>query len=69
MVHAYRVFGITNDGCARAIEAELRKVDGIRLVEVDIARKVVRVSGKVSDAVVRAAITAAGYGIADSVKR
>lgn len=68
MLHAYRVFGITNHGCTRLIEAELRKVDGIRLVEVDIARKVVRVNGNVSDAAARAAIAAAGYGIADSVK-
>ncbi len=69
VLHTYRVFGLTNDGCTRAIEAELRKVEGIQLVEVDVARKVVRVGGDVSDVVVRSAIAAAGYGIADSVKR
>lgn len=67
MVRVYRVFGITGDDCKRVIENELKSVDGVRLVEVDVARRTVRVDGNASEVVVRAAISAAGYGIADIV--
>ena len=67
MVRVYRVFGISCDHCRRAIETALEPVDGVHLVEVDVATKTVRVGGDAADDAVRAAIESAGYEIADSV--
>ena len=67
MVRVYRVFGISCDDCKLAIETKVTAVDGVRLVEVDVAKKTVRVGGDAPDEAVRAAIVAAGYEPADSV--
>ena len=66
-VRTYRVFGISCDHCKRTIEGEVREVDGVRLVEVDVETKTVRVGGDASDENIRAAIAAAGYEVADAV--
>ena len=65
MVRTYRVFGITCDSCKRTIQEHLGAVEGVRLVEVDIEHKTVRVGGDADDVAMRAAITAAGYEVAD----
>jgi copper chaperone CopZ len=67
MVRTYRVFGISGDNSQRAIETELAAVDGVRLVEVDVKTKTVRVAGDATDEKIRAAIVAAGYELADPV--
>jgi copper chaperone CopZ len=67
MVRVYRVFGITCEDCKRAIETELKNVAGVRTAEVDVARRTVRVGGSAPEDIVRAAISAAGYGVADIV--
>lgn len=59
----YSVPAISCDHCKRAIEGEVSKLDGVDLVDVDVQRREVRVSGDVSDAAVRAAIDQAGYAV------
>jgi copper chaperone len=58
----YRVDGMTCDHCKGAVSAEVAKVAGVTAVDVDLATKLVRISGEhvASDAVV-AAIDEAGY--------
>jgi len=67
MVRTYRVFGISCDHCKQAIESQVATVDGVRLVEVDVKNKSVRVGGDASDEAIRAAIPEAGYEVAESV--
>ena len=51
--------------CRSAITSEVEKVAGVASVDVDLATKRVTVAGdELDDAAVRAAIDAAGYGIA-----
>jgi copper chaperone len=61
----YSVPGISCDHCRTAITAEVSGVAGVSAVEVDVASKVVTVTGAgVDDAAVRDAIDEAGYDVA-----
>ena len=51
--------------CKAAVEDELRGVEGIEVIEVDLAGKLVTVRGETSDADVRRAIAEAGYEVDD----
>jgi len=58
----YEVPGIHCSHCERAIEEEVRGVDGVERVDVDLAAKLVTVRGRsLDDALVREAIREAGY--------
>jgi len=57
----YTVPGISCGHCKSAIETEVRALDGIESVVVDIDTKQVAVVGSASDDAVRAAIVEAGY--------
>ena len=65
MVTTYRVFGISCDHCKQTIEAAVVNVDGVRLVEVNVGAKTVRVAGDADPASVRAAIVDSGYEVAE----
>ena len=61
----YSVPGISCGHCRTAITAEVSDVAGVSAVEVDLAGKVVTVTGAgVDDAAVRDAIDEAGYDVA-----
>jgi copper chaperone CopZ len=61
----YSVPGISCGHCRAAITAEVTKVAGVAAVDVDLASKVVTVTGAgVADAAVRDAIDEAGYDVA-----
>jgi copper chaperone len=58
----YRVPEMSCGHCESAVSAELRAVAGVHGVDVDLATKLVRVSGRpLDDAALRAAILEAGY--------
>ena len=51
--------------CAMSIREEMSEVEGVEVIEVDLASKVVTVSGReLDDAKLRAAIEEAGYAAA-----
>jgi copper chaperone CopZ len=58
----YSVPGISCDHCKRAIEAEVSTVADVESVEVDVAAKLVSVTGG-DDSGIRAAIDEAGYDV------
>jgi len=60
---AYSVPGISCDHYKQAIETEVAKLDGVDAVAVDVAERVVTVSGSVTDDDVRQAIDEAGYEV------
>jgi copper chaperone CopZ len=61
----YTVAGMTCEHCTRAVSAELAAVAGVSGVEVDLARKLVTVTGDgLCDQQLRAAIERAGYDAA-----
>jgi copper chaperone len=61
----YSVPGISCDHCRTAITDEVSGVAGVSAVDVDLAGKVVSVTGAgVDDAAVRDAIDEAGYDVA-----
>ena len=58
----YRVPGMHCAGCTRAVENELRQVDGVEQAAAELEGKTVIVTGtNLEDAVLRAAIEEAGY--------
>lgn len=58
----YRVPGMSCGHCKSAVESELRTVEGVESVEVDLETKLVAVHGAgLEDAALRAAIDEAGY--------
>ena len=58
----YAVPGMHCDHCVAAVEQELSAVSGVESVDVDLATKLVVVTGgRLDDAVLRAAIDEAGY--------
>lgn len=61
--HTYSVPDISCDHCKQAIEGEVKTVDGVSAVHVDVDAKLVTVTGG-DDAAVRSAIDTAGYDIA-----
>jgi copper chaperone len=61
-VRTYDVPGMSCGHCVAAIEAEIGKLDGVAMIEVDLATKKVRVEGEaLDDEQVRAAIDEAGF--------
>lgn len=62
----YFVPDVSCDHCVSAIKSELTQIDGIQYVEVDIPTKIVtvRASDAVTDAVIVAGLSEAGYEIA-----
>jgi len=67
MDRTYRVDGMTCEHCERAIQASVGAVDGVRLVEVDVEHKQVRVGGDAADDEIRTVIIEAGYEVAESL--
>lgn len=63
MTRIYSVPGISCDHCKHAIETEVSKVSGVAQVTVDVGSKTVRIDGKATDDVIRAAIDEAGYDV------
>lgn len=58
----YTVTGMTCDHCKHAVSSELTSVAGVAGVEVDLATKLVTVTGEdLDDQQLRAAIEEAGY--------
>ena len=60
----FLVPGMTCEHCVAAVDAEVRKVPGVTDVAVDLASKVVRVTGEPSGDDVVAAIDDVGYEVA-----
>ncbi len=58
----YRVPGMTCEHCTRAVSAEVSAVEGVSEVQVDLAGKLVTVTGEdLDDRALRDAIEEAGY--------
>jgi copper chaperone len=66
IIQTYDVVGMTCDHCARSVGNEIRKIDGVDTVTVDLVTGVVTVtsSGDVAPADVSSAVTEAGYALA-----
>ncbi|MBM3480786.1 MAG: heavy metal transporter [Alphaproteobacteria bacterium] len=64
MAIAYRVDGMTCDGCARAVERAAKAAAPGCDVVVDRAAGSVSIDGEVAEATLRAAIERAGFGFA-----
>lgn len=66
-IQTYDVVGMTCDHCARSVGNEIRKIDGVDAVAVDLVTGVVTVtsSGDVAVTDVASAVTEAGYALAD----
>jgi copper chaperone len=64
----YTVKGMTCDHCAGSVSAEVRKIDGVTDVAVDVATGRVTVSSDqpVTDAAVSEAVEEAGYEVVDA---
>jgi copper chaperone len=62
----FDVVGMTCDHCARAVGKEIRKIDGVDAVDVDLVSGVVTVSSSdgVDSTTVAAAVDEAGYALA-----
>ncbi len=61
-VATYRVPGLSCEHCEAAVRQELSAVAGVDSIAVDLASKLVRVTGgSLDDAALRAAIVEAGY--------
>jgi copper chaperone CopZ len=61
----YRVPGMTCEHCTRAVSGEVSAVQGVREVSVDLAAKLVTVTGEdLDDQALRGAIEEAGYEVA-----
>lgn len=60
----YSVPGISCEHCKQAIESELAKLEGVDAVTVDVAGRLVKVVGSVSDEQIRQAVDEAGYEVA-----
>ncbi len=61
----YRVPGMTCEHCTRAVSGEVSAVQGVREVSVDLAAKLVTVTGEdLDDQALRDAIEEAGYEVA-----
>jgi copper chaperone len=62
----YQVSGMSCDHCVQAVTSGIEQLDGVRTVNVDLATGVVTVSSDapLDDALVRAAVSEAGYEVA-----
>jgi copper chaperone len=67
IIQTFDVVGMTCDHCARSVGNEIRKIDCVDAVDVDLVTGVVTItsSGEVAVADVAAAVTEAGYALAD----
>ncbi|MFE2357210.1 heavy-metal-associated domain-containing protein [Streptomyces parvulus] len=64
----YQVIGMSCEHCAGSIREEVGQVAGVVHVGVDLAAKSVLVDGEhLDDALLRTAITEAGYEVAETV--
>lgn len=61
----YSVPGMTCGHCKMAIEGELKPLEGVDTVDIDLEAKTVKVEGSATDESIRAAIDEAGYDIVD----
>ena len=66
LTQTFDVVGMTCDHCARAVGKEIRKIDGVDAVDVDLVSGVVTVSSSdgVDSTTVAAAVDEAGYALA-----
>ena len=66
-IQTYDVVGMTCDHCAPSVGNEIRKIDGVDDVAVDLVTGVVTItsSAQVDATDVAAAVTEAGYDLAD----
>lgn len=67
MEKVYRVPKMTCNGCASTVERVVRSVPGVRSVQVDLAKKEVRVvfeEGAASEEQLKRALEQAGYPVA-----
>jgi copper chaperone len=67
IIQTFDVVGMTCDHCARSVGNEIRKINSVDAVDVDLVTGVVTItsSGHVSVADVATAVTEAGYALAD----
>ena len=66
IIQTYDVVGMSCDHCARSVGNEIRKIDGVDAVAVDLVTGVVTVtsSGDVASSDVSSAVAEAGYALA-----
>jgi copper chaperone len=67
LTQTFDVVGMTCDHCARAVGKEIRKIDGVDAVDVDLVSGLVTVTSSdgVDSATVAAAVDEAGYALAN----
>ncbi len=65
-IRTYEVPDISCDHCKRTIESTVRQLEGVSRVEVDVAKRQVRVEGDAPDPAIRQAIEDAEYTVAAS---
>jgi len=67
IIQTYDVVGMTCDHCARSVGNEIRKIDGVDNVTVDLVSGLVTVEsvGDLVAAEVASAVVEAGYALAD----
>ena len=65
-IESYDVVGMTCDHCARSVGNEIRRIDGVDDVGVDLVTGVVTVtsSGDIATCDISSAVTEAGYALA-----
>jgi copper chaperone CopZ len=66
IIQTFDVVGMTCDHCARSVSNEIREIDGVDDVAVDLATGVVTVTsnGHVASCDISSAVTEAGYALA-----
>jgi copper chaperone CopZ len=66
IIQTYDVVGMTCDHCARSVRNEIRKIDGVEAVAVDLVTGAVTVtsSGDLAAVDVSSAVIEAGYALA-----
>jgi copper chaperone len=67
LTQTFDVVGMTCDHCVRAVGQEIRKIDGVDAVDVDLVSGLVTVTSSdgVDSATVAAAVDEAGYELAN----
>jgi len=59
----YKVSGMMCKHCASRVQKAIETVAGVKSVEIDLDRAIVKVNGEATADSVMAAVTAVGYGI------
>jgi len=64
----YTVTGMTCGHCVASVTEEVNEIEGVTAVDVDLATGALEVTSTepIDDAAVRAAVTEAGYSLADT---